>query len=138
MRISDWSADVCSSDLWTVFWAVVVAFASATQDIAIDAYRTEILEEELLGAGAANIVFGYRVAMLAGGGGALIIAGLAGWFWAYAAMAALVLVGIATVLLSPEPRVAESPQSARIEQAGRAAIGRLSGLPGPEIGRAHV
>src|SRR3546814_19419315 len=74
---------------WTVFWAVVVAFASATQDIAIDAYRTAILEEELLGAGAAHIVFGSRVAMLAGGGGDLLIAGLAGWFLASAALAAL-------------------------------------------------
>jgi PAT family beta-lactamase induction signal transducer AmpG len=90
---------------WTVFWAVMVAFASATQDIVIDAYRTEILELAKLGAGAATLTFGYRIAMLVSGGGALIVAGYAGWGWAYSGMAALVLVGIATVLVNPEPEV---------------------------------
>ncbi|NOZ01874.1 MAG: AmpG family muropeptide MFS transporter, partial [Deltaproteobacteria bacterium] len=47
----------------TILWGLVVAFASATQDIAVDAYRTEILEREKLGAGAANIQFGYRIGM---------------------------------------------------------------------------
>ena len=79
---------------WTVFWAVMVAFASATQDIVIDAYRTEILEPAKLGAGAATLTLGYRIAMLVSGGGALIVAGFAGWGWAYSAMAALVLVGV--------------------------------------------
>jgi MFS transporter, PAT family, beta-lactamase induction signal transducer AmpG len=88
---------------WTVFWAVMVAFASATQDIVIDAYRTEILEPAKLGAGAATLTFGYRIAMLVSGGGALIVAGVAGWGWAYSAMAALVLVGIVTVMVNPEP-----------------------------------
>ena len=88
---------------WTVFWAVMVAFASATQDIVIDAYRTEILEPAKLGAGAATLTLGYRIAMLVSGGGALIVAGFAGWGWAYSAMAALVLVGVATVFVNPEP-----------------------------------
>lgn len=88
---------------WTVIFAACVAFGSATQDIAIDAYRTEILEEEKLGAGAAMLVFGYRVAMLVSGGGALIVAGLAGWGWAYGAMAALMAVGIVATLINPEP-----------------------------------
>lgn len=88
---------------WTVIFAVCVAFASATQDIVIDAYRTEILEDKQLGAGAAMLVFGYRVAMLVSGGGALVIAGLAGWGWAYGAMAALMAVGIAATLINPEP-----------------------------------
>ncbi len=88
---------------WTVFWAAMVAFASATQDIAVDAYRTEILEDDKLGAGAAVLVFGYRVAMVTSGGGALIVAGALGWGWAYASMAALMGVGIAAVLVNPEP-----------------------------------
>jgi PAT family beta-lactamase induction signal transducer AmpG len=88
---------------WTVAWAVVIAFASATQDIALDAYRTEILEPAKLGAGAAALVYGYRVAMLTSGGGALIIAGQAGWSVAYGAMAVLMLTGIAATLLNPEP-----------------------------------
>ena len=87
---------------WTILWALVVAFGSATQDIAIDAYRTEILAETQLGAGAANLVFGYRVGMLASGGGALIIADAAGWGWAYALMAAL--MAVYTWLTFPNPR----------------------------------
>ena len=93
---------------WTVIFAVCVAFASATQDIAIDAYRTEVLAEEKLGAGAAMLVFGYRVAMLVSGGGTLIIAGLASWGWAYGAMAALMAVGISATLLNPEPEAGPS------------------------------
>ena len=53
---------------------VLVAFLSASQDIVIDAYRVEILEERQQGAGAAAIVLGYRVAMLLAGAGALVLA----------------------------------------------------------------
>jgi len=88
-----------------------VAFASATQDIAIDAYRTEILEDDQLGAGAAVLVFGYRVAMVTSGGGALILAGTLGWGWAYGCMAALMGVGIAAVLINPEPRAVRETES---------------------------
>ncbi|MEQ8667210.1 MAG: AmpG family muropeptide MFS transporter [Rhodospirillales bacterium] len=88
---------------WMALWAVILAFASATQDIVADAYRVESLEEEQLAAGAAIFVFGYRVAMLASGGGALIIASFAGWFWAYAVMAGLMGLGIVATLISPEP-----------------------------------
>jgi PAT family beta-lactamase induction signal transducer AmpG len=83
--------------------AVLVAFLSASQDIVIDAYRVELLEERQQGAGAAVYVIGYRIAMLVSGAGALLLAEFAGWFWAYAAMATCLLVGMVTVLLSPEP-----------------------------------
>jgi PAT family beta-lactamase induction signal transducer AmpG len=93
-----------SQGVWlTAAWAMVLAFASATQDIVADAYRVESLDEERLGAGAATFVFGYRIAMMVSGGGALIIAQWAGWFWAYGVMAVLMLVGIAATLISPEP-----------------------------------
>lgn len=88
---------------WTALWAVALAFASATQDIVIDAYRIESLSEEQLGAGSANYVFGYRVAMLVAGAGALFIADGFGWFWAYGAMAVMMGVGLLTVLFNPEP-----------------------------------
>lgn len=84
--------------------AVLVAFLSASQDIVVDAYRIESLEERQQGAGAAVYVAGYRIAMLISGAGALILAEIAGWFVAYAAMAALIGIGLATALLSPEPR----------------------------------
>lgn len=98
-----------------VAWGLVVAFLSATQDIAVDAYRTEILDEMTLGAGAASVQFGYRIGMLAAGGGCLVLADLAGWFAAYALMAGLMSVGVLATLLNPEPAappVAPVPSSA--------------------------
>jgi PAT family beta-lactamase induction signal transducer AmpG len=89
---------------WMAALAVLVAFLSASQDIVIDAYRVELLDERQQGAGAAVVVIGYRVAMLVAGAGALLVAEYAGWFWAYAAMAGCLLLGVATVLLTPEPQ----------------------------------
>jgi PAT family beta-lactamase induction signal transducer AmpG len=83
--------------------AVLVAFCSATQDIVVDAYRIEAAQPEYQGAMAAAYVFGYRVALLVAGAGAFYIADFAGWTIAYYTMAALMLVGIGTVLLSQEP-----------------------------------
>jgi PAT family beta-lactamase induction signal transducer AmpG len=111
------ATDPAASLLATAALAVLVAFCSASQDIVIDAYRVELLEERQQGAGAAVIVIGYRIAMLASGAGALLIADRAGWFAAYTAMAALMLVGIATVLLSPEPEA-----SALVRPAERRAL----------------
>lgn len=87
----------------TALCAVAVAFASATQDIVIDAWRVEILEERQLAAGAAAIVFGYRIGMLVSSAGALFLATLFAWPLVYAAMAAALLVGVITVLLVGEP-----------------------------------
>ena len=93
-----------AADPWTVaLLAVLVAFASASQDIVIDAYRVEILDEEQYGAGAATIVAGYRVGMLVAGAGALFLADSWGWQAAYVLMACLMLPAVAVVLLSPEP-----------------------------------
>lgn len=114
---------------WTVIWAVALAFASATQDIVIDAYRTEILADERLGAGAATLIFGYRIAMLTSGGGALLIADWWGWQAAYASMAVLMGVGIAAVLVNPEPGVQVTDRSRAIEESGHAWVGRFATLP---------
>jgi len=83
--------------------ALVVAFSSATQDIAIDAYRIEAQDEKYQGAMSATYIFGYRVALLAAGAGALYVASFYNWIIAYQAMALLTLVGIVTVLLIAEP-----------------------------------
>ncbi len=83
--------------------AVAVAFLSASQDIVIDAFRIEILTPEEQGAGAAATQWGYRVGMMASSFGALYLAQFGGWHVAYAVMAALMLVGMATILLTPEP-----------------------------------
>lgn len=84
-------------------FALLVAFSSATQDIAIDAYRIEAAIDEYQGAMSASYIFGYRVALLAAGAGALYLADFFSWFVAYQAMAVLVGVGIITVLLVHEP-----------------------------------
>ncbi len=92
-----------SAPLWTALGALLVAFLSASQDIVVDAYRIEIVTEHEQGAGAAMTQFGYRIGTLASGAGALLLAERVSWFWVYAAMAALLLVGVATALLAPEP-----------------------------------
>ena len=86
--------------------SLLVAFLSASQDIVIDAWRVEILEQELQGPGAGMIQTGYRLAMLVSGAGSLVIAARAGWFAAYATMAVLLGVGLLVFLFGPEPKVA--------------------------------
>jgi PAT family beta-lactamase induction signal transducer AmpG len=83
--------------------ALIVAFLSASQDIVIDAWRVEILAPDQQGPGASMIQTGYRIGLLVSGAGALMIASRAGWFAAYATMAALLLVGMVVLLLGPEP-----------------------------------
>lgn len=104
--------------LLTALVACAVAFSSATQDIVLDAYRIELLDEHELGAGAATFVNGYRFAILASGAGALFLSAAMDWFWVYAIMAGLMLTGIVTVLLSPEPRVNRLEVPAEIVSLG--------------------
>ncbi len=95
--------------------ALIVAFLSASQDIVIDAYRVEILAPDQQGPGAAIIQTGYRIAMLISGAGALMIAARAGWFAAYATMAALLAVGMLVFLFGPEPAPpAQSAEPAQV------------------------
>ena len=83
--------------------AVFAAFSSATQDIAIDAWRIEAAPTEQQGAMAAAYQLGYRVALLIATAGALLIGDQASWPAAYQLMAALMSVGIITTLLISEP-----------------------------------
>ncbi|OAN52301.1 MFS transporter permease [Paramagnetospirillum marisnigri] len=105
------------NQLWlTAALAVVTAFLSASQDIVIDAYRVEILDDEQQGPGAGAVQTGYRLAMLAAGAGALLVASVWGWFAAYATMAALLSVGLAVLLLGPEPAIRVSAATAERER----------------------
>ena len=90
--------------------ALLVAFSSATQDIAIDAWRIEAVPQPMQGVMAAAYQLGYRIAIMVGSAGALWIAADYGWMAAYTAMAAMVGVGILTTLViaEPEPRVART------------------------------
>ena len=87
--------------------ALGVAFLSASQDIVFDALRADWLEREERGAGAAVSVFGYRIAMLVSGAGALILADQwLGWRATYWLMAALMVVGMLATwyVVEPEPK----------------------------------
>jgi MFS transporter, PAT family, beta-lactamase induction signal transducer AmpG len=101
--------------------AVLVAFLSASQDIVIDAFRVEILAPDQQGPGAGMIQTGYRIAMLVAGAGSLMIAARAGWFAAYATMAALLSVGMLVFLFGPEPKLPVQA-AARVPTRGREAI----------------
>ena len=90
--------------------ALLMAFLSASQDIVIDAWRVEILNEQQQGPGAGMIQTGYRIGMLVSGAGALIIAARAGWFVSYAIMAGLMTIGMLVFLLGPEPAPATDRQ----------------------------
>ncbi|MDO8290716.1 MAG: MFS transporter [Parvibaculum sp.] len=81
--------------------AVLLAFASATQDISIDAWRIEAASDEEQGAMAAAYQLGYRFAIIASGAGALYMADLVSWHMAYLSMALLMGIGIIATLLSP-------------------------------------
>lgn len=96
--------------------ALLVAFSSATQDIAIDAYRIEAEEDQYQGAMSASYIFGYRVALLAAGAGALYLADYYDWRTSYLVMAGLMSVGVITVLLINEPDHSTRQQSIASER----------------------
>ena len=83
--------------------ALFVSFFSASQDIVVDAYRIEIAPIELQGILTAGYQFGYRVAILVSGAGALYIADSYTWEISYKIMSSLMLIGIITTLMSSEP-----------------------------------
>ncbi|AKG21949.1 AmpG family muropeptide MFS transporter [Calothrix sp. 336/3] len=93
--------------------AFVIAFLSATQDIAADAYRVDVLEPLEMGFGAAVFTLGYRIATLAGGSLALILADRLPWSSVYIIMAATMIIGILGTLFAPEPQQITPPTSLR-------------------------
>ena len=106
------ATDPAKSPLIVAIGALLVAAASATQDIIVDAFRVESLDESEQAAGMASYVAAYRVGMLASTAGALfLVSGFQGlgldhhaaWTAGYAVMAALVLIGVATTLWAREP-----------------------------------
>ncbi len=90
--------------------AVWVAFLSATQDIAFDAYSTDVLRQDERAAGAALKVMGYRLAMVVSGGLALILADQwLGWGAMYMLMGGLMALASLATLWAPEPESAARP-----------------------------
>jgi len=115
-----------------VFFALAVAFASATQDIALDAYRIEAVALRLQGAMAATYQAGYRLAMILASAGVLWIAAAVDpsettydyspWRTAYLVMAASMAVGIITTLIIREPEVPVTRLISENEDHARRAI----------------
>ncbi|HDZ49169.1 hypothetical protein LCGC14_0279280 [marine sediment metagenome] len=110
-------------------FALLVAFGSATQDIAIDAYRIESADDDVQAALASTYIIGYRGGLLAAGAGALYIAASASWDVAYLSMAALMGIGVLTVLIRPEPKRASLSIQLIHEPKVRAFIRASRGKP---------
>jgi len=122
--------------------ALLVATASATQDIVIDAFRIESLDESEQAAGMASYVAAYRVGTLVSTAGALfLVGGLEGmsfprpvaWALAYAAMAAFVIIGVLTTFAATEPNTSAV---ANAEHAGHARENPLRRVIAAAIGAA--
>jgi PAT family beta-lactamase induction signal transducer AmpG len=125
-----------AAPLMVAFGAVLVAAASATQDIVIDAFRVESLDTSEQAAGMAGYVAAYRIGMLASGAGVVALVawleyvGVARetvWLWGYLAAGGLMLVGIVTTLAAREPqtsaKLSESPPANPIQRVVTTATG---------------
>ncbi|HRF08615.1 MAG TPA: MFS transporter [Xanthobacteraceae bacterium] len=113
-------SDPKTSIFYVTVAAVLVAAASATQDIVIDAFRVESLPPEEQAAGIASYILAYRVALLLSGAGALLlvsyleatgVAQLTAWKISYIAAAACVAVGMLAALLAKEPAAEPSEEN---------------------------
>jgi len=95
--------------------AFLIAFLSATQDIVIDAYVTDISDASEVGAASGVKVLGYRIAMIATGGGALVIADFISWQTVYLLMGVLMLMLAAVSTRVPEPVLRDRPPASMNE-----------------------
>ncbi|HRF05380.1 MFS transporter [Accumulibacter sp.] len=103
-----------STDLTPVIWlSVALAFLSATQDVALDAFRREILRDNELGLGNAVHVNAYRIAGLVPGSLSLILADLIPWAQVFWITAAFMVPGMVMVLLVDEPLAVAAPKTLR-------------------------
>lgn len=95
--------------------AIAIAFFSASQDIALDAYRTDVLENREMGAGAAVFVMGYRIAMITTGALAFFLADRIAWPVVYLVLSVLMVIGIATTFVANEPVLRDAPPRTLVE-----------------------
>jgi PAT family beta-lactamase induction signal transducer AmpG len=109
-------SDPSTGVLHIAVWAVFIAFCSATQDIALDAWRIESAPVAEQGAMASVYQIGYRGAVVASSAGLFLLADRFGWRAAYASMAVLMLVGVITTLLAREPQASVNRDAVLREQ----------------------
>jgi PAT family beta-lactamase induction signal transducer AmpG len=126
------TSDPAQAPTWTAAWALLVAFFSATQDVAVDAYRIEVLADAEQGAGAAVTQAGYRGGMLLAGAGAVALSDFVPWPLVFAALAVAVGVGMLGVLIGPEP---ERPPALAPPVPGEGALRRALLDPFRELAR---
>jgi len=89
----------------TAIFSLSIAFFSASQDIALDAYRTEFLLPEERGTGSGVWIMGYRLALLVSGALALILSDHIPWATVFALVASCLFLGMVAVILAPEPEI---------------------------------
>ena len=97
--------------------AVLVGFAGATQDIAIDAWRIETVDKARYGVMAAAYQWGYRIAMIVAGALPLFLAEAFSWNLSYAVMAGCMFVGVGAVLLAPRGASSTAPTPTNMQPA---------------------
>jgi len=95
--------------------ALIIAFFSASQDIAFDAYRTDVLQDREMGAGAAIAVLGYRIALLVTGSWAFILADQLSWPTIYLLLAGIMALCISFAIWAPEPVLGDRPPTTLVE-----------------------
>jgi len=123
------STDPASAPLATATAALAVAFFSATQDVAIDAYRIEVLRDYEQGSGAVATQTGYRFGMIAAGAGAVALSDYTSWPVVFALLASLMGVATLAVLLAPEPARTTSATPPRFVDAVVAPLRDLASRP---------
>lgn len=101
--------------LWFAWFALLLGFFAAIQDIVIDAYRIEAVSSDYQAAMASTYQFGYRFALVISGAGVLLIAEFTSWNVAYFSMAILMLVNIITILVIKEPETKTARKSMPVE-----------------------
>ena len=111
--------------------AALVAFLSASQDIVIDAWRIETFPPRRQGAAMAAYVWGYRIALLISGAGAIKAADVVGWHGALLMVAALLFLGPIITLLAPEPAGRRIPVAAFASRLRTAIVDPLREIPVP-------
>ena len=112
-----------------VAFAVLTAFSSATQDITIDAWRIEAIEDDYQGAMAGTYQLGYRIGMILAGSMAFVIADFYSWSIAYQCMAIFMLVGVVSTFIISEPDHTLRDQEWKTEERVLSLLERKQHLP---------
>ena len=112
-----------------VLFAILIAFSSATQDIAIDAWRIESAPDNQQGAMAGTYQLGYRLGLLLAGGGAFTLANFYGWNFSYMAMGLAMIIGVITTLVISEPNRQIGEKTWKQEKAVKNFLSNSSNMP---------